>query len=93
MSKKKIGIVILIIAILFAVGAVIENGIKNKEAMINENNKLQVVATSFPQYDFVRAVAKDEANISMLIKPGAEIHSYEPTPEDIQKIQNPDLFI
>lgn len=93
MSKKKIGIFILIIAILFAVGAVFENGIKNKEAMINENNKLQVVATSFPQYDFVRAVAKDEANISMLIKPGAEIHSYEPTPEDIQKIQNADLFI
>ena len=93
MNKRKIGIVALIVAILFAVGAVFENGIKNKEAMIAKDDKLQVVVTSFPQYDFVRAIAKEEADISMLIKPGAEIHSYEPTPEDIQKIQNADLFV
>lgn len=93
MNKRKIGIVALIVAILFAVGAVFENGIKNKEATIAKDDKLQIVVTSFPQYDFARAVAKDEADISMLIKPGAEIHSYEPTPEDIQKIQNADLFV
>ena len=93
MNKKKIGIVILIVAILFAVGAIFENGIKNKQATINQDNKLQIVVTSFPQYDFARAVAKDEADISMLIKPGVESHSYEPTPEDIQKIENADLFI
>ena len=93
MNKKKIGIVILIVAILFAVGAIFENGIKKKEAVINQDNKLQIVVTSFPQYDFARAVAKDEADINMLIKPGVESHSYEPTPEDIQKIENADLLI
>lgn len=93
MNKKKIGIVILIVAILLGVGAIFENGIKNKQATINQDNKLQIVVTSFPQYDFARAVAKDEADISMLIKPGVESHSYEPTPEDIQKIENSDLFI
>ncbi|MGM9533983.1 MAG: metal ABC transporter substrate-binding protein, partial [Intestinibacter sp.] len=93
MNKKKIGIVILIVAILFAVGAIFENGIKKKEAVISQDDKLQIVVTSFPQYDFARAVAKDEADISMLIKPGVESHSYEPTPEDIQKIENADLFI
>lgn len=60
MNKKKIGIVILIVAILFAVGAIFENGIKKKEAVINQDNKLQIVVTSFPQYDFARAVAKED---------------------------------
>ena len=93
MNKKKIGIVALIIVILFAVCAVFANGIKNKEVVLNDDGNLQIVVTSFPQYDFARAVVKDSADITMLIKPGVETHSYEPTPEDIQKIQNADLFI
>ena len=83
MTKKKVGIIALIIIIISAVVMVFAYGIKNK----------QVVVTSFPQYDFARAVAGDKANIQMLIKPGVETHSYEPTPDDIQKIQNADLFI
>lgn len=47
----------------------------------------------FPQYDFVRQIAGDNVEVSMLLKPGEETHSYEPTPQDILKIQNCDLFI
>ncbi len=56
---------------------------------------LNVVATVFPQYDFVRAVAGDTGavHLSMLLRPGAEMHAYEPTPQDIIAIQNADLFI
>ncbi|MDO5010938.1 MAG: metal ABC transporter substrate-binding protein [Intestinibacter bartlettii] len=93
MNKKKIGIIALIIVILSSVTMVFANGIKNKQVVEKNDDKLQIVVTSFPQYDFARAVAGDNADIEMLIKPGVETHSYEPTPDDIQKIQNADLFI
>jgi zinc transport system substrate-binding protein len=56
-------------------------------------SRLQVVATIFPQYDFARQIAGDKADVYMLLKPGEEIHSYEPTPQDIKMIQNSGLFI
>lgn len=93
MNKKKIGIIILIIMILLSVWGIFAYGIKNKQTTITNNDKLNIVVTGFPQYDFTRAVVKDNANIKMLIKPGVETHSYEPTPQDIQEIENADLFI
>ena len=54
---------------------------------------LTIVATNFPSFDLARSIAGDTANISMLLPPGAESHSYEPTPQDIITIQNADLFI
>lgn len=61
--------------------------------MDQPNEKLKVVTTIFPQYDFVRAIADDNVELTMLIPPGAESHSFEPTPQDIIRIQDCDLFI
>jgi zinc transport system substrate-binding protein len=60
-----------------------------------ENDKINIVVTTFPCYDFVRAATKNVENIQikMLIKPGAEIHSYDPTPQDLIAIQKSDLFV
>lgn len=58
-----------------------------------EDQKISVVTTIFPQYDFVRQIAGDSVDLKMLLKPGEETHSYEPTPQDIIAIQNSDLFI
>ena len=55
--------------------------------------KLSVVTTIFPQYDFVREIAGEQVNLKMLLKPGEETHSYEPTPQDIIAIQECDVFI
>ena len=55
--------------------------------------RLSIVATIFPEYDFARAVAGDLADIRMLIKPGAETHSYDPTPLEIMAIQGCDVFL
>ncbi|MDR1966540.1 MAG: metal ABC transporter substrate-binding protein, partial [Synergistaceae bacterium] len=52
-----------------------------------------VVTTIFPPYDFARAVAGDKAEITMLLRPATESHSFEPTPQDIIRIQNCDVFI
>ena len=54
--------------------------------------KLHIVTTIFPAYDFVRAVAGDLAEVTLLLPPGTESHSYEPTPADILKVQDCDLF-
>lgn len=55
--------------------------------------KLKVVATIFPQYDFIREIAGDKVELTMLLKPGAETHSYEPSPQDVMTIQKSDLFV
>lgn len=56
-------------------------------------DRLRVVTTIFPPYDFVREVAGEQADLQMLLKPGEESHSYEPTPRDIIAIQECDIFI
>lgn len=58
-----------------------------------EDGKLRVVATVFPAYDFARAAGGDLAEAELLLPPGAESHSYEPTPADILAVQECDLFL
>lgn len=57
------------------------------------DGKLQIVTTIFPPYDFARNIAGRNADVSMLLKPGTESHSYEPSPSDIIKIMDCDIFI
>ena len=59
----------------------------------NNDGRLAVVATTFPGYDLARAVGGDHIALKMLLPPGAETHSFEPTPQDIITIQNCDVFI
>lgn len=59
----------------------------------HDETKLQIVCTSFPAYDFAREIAGDRAELTLLIKPGSEVHSYEPTPKEMIRIQESDLFI
>ncbi|MGN1119303.1 MAG: metal ABC transporter substrate-binding protein [Oscillospiraceae bacterium] len=56
-------------------------------------DKLSVVTTIFPAYDFARQVFGDSAEITLLLKPGVESHSYDPSARDIVKISECDLFI
>lgn len=58
-----------------------------------KSRKLQIVTTLFPQYDFAKQITGDNADVTLLLTPGAESHTYEPNPKDILKIQNADIFI
>jgi len=62
-------------------------------AAIADDGKLRIVVTDFPCYDFARAVAGDNAEITLLIKPGSEVHSYEPSPSDVLAMTEADMFI
>jgi zinc transport system substrate-binding protein len=73
--------------------AALFTGCAKAPATESDDAKINVVATIFPPYDFARAIAWDKANITMLLPPASESHSFEPTPQDIIKIQNCDLFI
>lgn len=58
-----------------------------------KTGKFNIVTTIFPQYDFAREIGGESAEYTMLIKPGGEVHTYEPSPADIIKIKECDLFI
>ena len=58
--------------------------------------KLKIVATIFPEYDWVRQILGDEAKnaeLTLLLDNGVDLHSYQPTADDIAKISECDLFI
>lgn len=84
MYKPKFLATIALILALLACGA----GVAEAKA-----EELNIVCTSFPCYDFARAVAGDAAQVQLLIKPGAEVHSFEPTPADILAVAGCDLFV
>ena len=58
-----------------------------------EAEGVSVVATVFAPYDFARQLVGDNGKVTMLLPPGSEAHSYEPTPKDILEIQSADIFI
>lgn len=94
-GKRKRGWIVCAAAMLiFATGC----GASGASSEENHNTgtddgKISVVTTIFPPYDFVREIAGDNVDLKMLLKPGEETHSYEPTPQDIIAIQESDIFI
>lgn len=67
--------------------------LQNGPSDLPVQEKLRIVTTIFPPFDFARQIGKDRAEIVMLLKPGMESHSYEPTPADIIKIMDSDIFL
>lgn len=58
--------------------------------------KLKIVATTFPQYDWIREIiGKDNTNVDLqlLMKNGGDLHSYQPTAGDIANIADANLFV
>ena len=87
MIKKKLALSALIMAIpvLFtSCGAYVNTP---------SDDRLSVVATIFPQYDFAAQIGGDKIKLKMLTTPGGESHSYEPTPQDIKAVRDCDIFI
>ncbi len=58
-----------------------------------ESKKLKVVTTNFPAFDFVRQIAGDKVDLSLLIKAGSDSHAYELSPQDVKDIGSADLFV
>ena len=84
-------IIALIVALLLLAGCGQQTA--PSPAQETENQPLRVVTSIFPQHDFIRQIAGDKVELTMLLSPGAESHSFEPTPRDIITLNNADLFI
>lgn len=58
-----------------------------------KTKKIKIATTLFPLYDFVRTIAGDRADVSLLLPPGMEAHDFNPKPSDIISLKNSDLLI
>ena len=90
MSKNK-KVIILATIIIITLGIVMAIFIKPKNN--KKSNKLSIVTTTFSTYDFTRQIVGDKAEVTLLLGPGVDSHSYEPSAGDLVKIKNADIFI
>lgn len=85
---------ILIAAVgIFSAGCARSGGIENDDTADTSDKKIKIVATLFPQYDFARQIAGDYADVTLLLTPGMESHSYDLRPADMIEIKESDMFI
>ena len=107
--KKLNKVVVLLVVAIFCMAALIacaqkaksaekagnqtENSQQGTEQKKSVDGKINVVATIFPEYDFLRQIGGNHLNLTMLLTPGAESHSFEPTPQDIKEVTNSNLFV
>ena len=83
----------LLLALLMLAGVLAGCGKQNDT---NKTDKLSIVTTIFPEYDWVREILGDKADsaeITMLLDNGVDLHSYQPTADDLNKISDCDLFV
>jgi zinc transport system substrate-binding protein len=73
--------------------ALLLTGCAAPAASAPESGRLRIVTTLFPYYDFARAIAGDRADVTLLLSPGREAHSFEPTPLDAVTISRADVFV
>lgn len=81
---KKILSIILIIFTLVSLTACGEN---------TDNEKIQIITSLFPHYDFARQIVGNRAEVTLLLQPGTESHTYDPSTVDIYTISSSDVFI
>ncbi len=58
-----------------------------------ESEGLKIVCTAFPQYDYIKNILGSDSGMTLLVDDGADLHSYEPTAQDIIAIGSADLFV
>ena len=94
MNMKKI--IAMLLALMMLAGVLAGCGKQDDNNKTDKNDKLSIVTTIFPEYDWVREILGDKADnaeITMLLDNGVDLHSYQPTADDIVKISDCDLFI
>ena len=83
---RLVGALLVLVLSLSLVGCAVREGSA-------DDGRLRVVTTLFPYYDFARAIAGGRADVTLLLAPGREAHSFEPTPLDAVTISRADVFI
>ncbi len=88
--------IIAMITAVFVMAAFSACGSENAETQQKSSDQLQIVTTIFPEYDWTMNILGDNpagAEVTMLLDSGVDLHSFQPTSEDMLKIAECDLFI
>lgn len=86
-NVKILSLVTCLLLVFFALSACAP------QAATASSDGISIVSTIFPSYDFARQItAGTNANVTMLLQPGEEVHSFDPTSQDIIRVQSADLF-
>ena len=96
-KKKKISVIAICMTLIICLFSGCGSGAdKDKDKKEGEGKKLKVVTTIFPAYDWSKKMlgknAKN-ADITMLLDDGVDLHSYQPSAKDIAKISKCDVFV
>lgn len=91
--KKNIFFIGVIFIIIFGLILVFNISKKTLNKTKNQTKTIKIVTTLFPLYDFAKKIGGDYVEVSLLLPPGVEAHSFEPKPSDIAKISGADIFI
>ena len=86
----------LSVAIVFALVFCLLPGCGSPSSDLHDGEKLKIVTTIFPEYDWIMTIlgdAAENAEVSMLLDNGVDLHSYQPTADDMVKISTCDIFI
>ena len=84
---RKLALLVALIIVICALSGC------NTESIKNDNDKPVIVCSIFPQYDFVRQIVGDKAEVILLQKNGTDMHSFEPTPQNILDVCRADIFV
>jgi zinc transport system substrate-binding protein len=83
----------LIYCLLIVICAAPLTACQKKEAKTPAEKKLTVVTTLFPLYDFARTIGGDKAEVTLLLPPGIEPHTFQPKPADVMNMSKADIFV
>jgi zinc transport system substrate-binding protein len=97
MSKKIKTLIYSIFIIFIVIGLmvffILKNQSDNSKNVTSGHKKLQIVTTLFPLYDFVKNIGQDNVDVTLLLPPGVDAHSFEPRPGDVILINQADIFV
>lgn len=93
---KKIGkliVLTLVVIVLIYLFITPKNNYDQELNNSHSEDKIKIVSSLFPWYDLSQAIGGERVQASILLPPGLEAHSYEPTPSDMLKVSQADLFV
>ena len=85
--KKALGLIAVLLVVIVLFGMLMPTPSKK------ETNKPLIVVSTFSLYDVLTHLARDRAEVVMIVPFGVDVHAYEPTPKDMIRIEKSDLFV
>ncbi|PRS31745.1 zinc ABC transporter substrate-binding protein [Bacillus sp. RJGP41] len=86
-------ILVALVCFTAMVGCSNEEEVNNPEEKESANEKIHIVTTFYPMYEFTKNITKDKAQVDLLIPSNIEPHDWQPTPKDMAAIQKADFLV